>query len=482
MARKYRCMFCDITAERPKLIQHIDKKHQDMIPEGYDGARLVFDMINKTTGGKCRVCGKDTPWNPKIQRYDTLCDNPKCKEYMREQYKKNMLRVRGTYNILNDPEQQKLMLSHRKISGKYQHSDGGIITYTGEYERKALEFMDLLMEIPSKEIYSPGPTMEYMYNGKKHIYIPDFYLPLYNLIIEIKDGGDNKNKQESDSRIASREKTIEKEKLITDKGQYNYIRLTNNDFPQLIEVFMIMKKKLIDGDDSKTIKINEDNMITDLIGYVKNKVSTVNPFNKTKVLINAMQKFHYDYNPNLYDSSIAPYKTMTPEQFKSYGAGLCWDYTAFEAKYFKENIPELNYETYYIAAESNKHGYWNHCFLIFTYRDKWYWFESAWMPYNGIRGFNTKKDCLQYIAYLVYKYMNEDKCAVYIMSYDTNESLLYNIRPNQFMKIMNSRLNRSNFIPNKSSVNKYIYKYTPSKIDPISESSTSEDNDNLILF
>jgi hypothetical protein len=56
---------------------------------------------------------------------------------------------------------------------------------------------------------------------------------------------------------ASREKTIEKERLITDKGEYNYIRLTNNNFAQLIEIFMEIKKKLIEGDPNVVININE---------------------------------------------------------------------------------------------------------------------------------------------------------------------------------------------------------------------------------
>ncbi len=255
MARTYGCMYCDKRFERAKLINHINKCHQDMIPEGYDGARLVFDMINKTTGGKCRVCGASTAWNG--TRYNVLCDNPKCKEKMREEYKRNMLRVRGTYNILNDPEQQKLMLANRKISGIYKHSDGGQIQYFGSFERNFLEFIDNFLQIPSNDIISPGPTMEYEYNGKKHIYIPDFYILSINCIIEIKDGGDNKNNKQSDSMSASREKTIEKERIITDRGEYNYLRLTNNQFEQLIDLFMEIKAKILNGDDSKTIKINE---------------------------------------------------------------------------------------------------------------------------------------------------------------------------------------------------------------------------------
>lgn len=258
MAKRYKCPYCELRDERKKLIAHIDKRHEEMLPEGYDGARTVYDMINHTNGhGTCRICKKDTQWNMSSQRYDVLCGNPKCKEAMREEYKKNMIRVKGTYNILNDPEQQQKMLANRKISGKYRYSDGTVFTYTGSYEKKLLEFEDAVMNIPSKDIMMPGPTIEYMYNGKKHFYIADqLYIP-YNLIIEIKDGGDNKNGKETPGMIASREKTIEKEKVITDKGEYNYLRLTNNDFVQLIEIFMELKDHYLTGDDSKIVRVHE---------------------------------------------------------------------------------------------------------------------------------------------------------------------------------------------------------------------------------
>ena len=258
MGKRYKCPYCEKRDERKKLIDHIDKRHQEMLPDGYDGARVMYDKINHTDGhGICRVCKKDTPWNPKAQRYDVLCGNPKCKEAMREEYKKNMLRVRGTYNILNDPEQQEKMLANRSISGKYKFKDGGVVTYTGSYEKKFLEFIDEFMAIPSKDIMMPGPTLEYTYKGEKHFYITDcLYIP-YNAIIEIKDGGDNPNNKSTPGMIASREKTIQKEKLITDRGEYNYIRLTNNEFTQLIEFFMEIKEKMLNDDPSMTIRIHE---------------------------------------------------------------------------------------------------------------------------------------------------------------------------------------------------------------------------------
>ena len=287
MAKKYKCPYCEKRLIRKDLITHIDKSHKELIPENYTAARLVYNQVNKVDHGKCRVCGKPTAWSEKSGRYDVLCGDPKCKEHMREEYKKNMLRVKGTYNILNDPEQQKKMLANRSISGQYKFQDGGVLTYTGSYEKKCLEFMDVVMQIPSKDILSPGPTLEYEYNGEKHFYITDFYYIPYNLIIEVKDGGDNLNTKDSASMKASREKTIEKEHLITDRGEYNYIRLTNNNFAQLIEVFMIIKEKLLEGDDSKTYRINESQVvleITNINPSIPNNFMTKNGYeeNKTK--------------------------------------------------------------------------------------------------------------------------------------------------------------------------------------------------------
>ena len=272
MGKRYKCPYCEKRDERKKLIDHIDKRHQEMLPDGYDGARVMYDKINHTDGhGICRVCKKDTPWNPKAQRYDVLCGNPKCKEAMREEYKKNMLRVRGTYNILNDPQQQEKMLANRSISGKYKFKDGGIVTYTGSYEKKFLEFIDEFMEIPSKDIMMPGPTLEYTYKGEKHFYITDcLYIP-FNAIIEIKDGGNNPNNKLTPGMIASREKTIQKEKLITDRGEYNYIRLTNNDFTQLIEFFMEIKEKILNDDPSMTVRIHETSVSSELDKNYKTK-------------------------------------------------------------------------------------------------------------------------------------------------------------------------------------------------------------------
>lgn len=377
-SRKYPCKYCNTRLERKDLITHIERKHPEMIPENYSAARLVYNQINKVDHGKCRVCGRETSWNEKAGRYDVLCGDPKCKEKLREDYKRNMLRVRGTYNILNNPEQQKIMLANRRISGTYKFADGGLIQYTGSYEKKCLEFMDVVMQIPSKDILSPGPTMEYEFGGEKHIYIPDFYYIPYNLIIEVKDGGTNPNSKTSESMKASRQKTLEKEKIITNQGIYNYIRLTDNDFAQLIEVFMDIKEKLLEGDISKTYNINE--AVSDY--FENDKVS--NPQDLYKYMIK-----------NIKYKSNGEFKT--PDNVFNNKNGDCHD----QAYFAQQILNKLGYKTsriFFIEYNENSEvGGKTHTALFYNDRNKWYWFETAWYEMQGIKQFNSINDGIKYI-------------------------------------------------------------------------------------
>ena len=100
--RKERCPYCTFRDVKDKVISHIDKKHSELIPEGYSAARVLFNFINKKDHGTCIVCGRETPWDDKINKYKRLCGRQVCKDKLREKYKKNMVKVFGTYNILND--------------------------------------------------------------------------------------------------------------------------------------------------------------------------------------------------------------------------------------------------------------------------------------------------------------------------------------------------------------------------------------------
>ena len=255
--KKYTCPFCDEKMTRMDLISHVERKHEALIPENYSPARVVYDSINKTDHGTCMICKKPVyTWNDKICRYNNLCDNPKCREEVRRIALERHIKTYNVPTLLTNPEHQEKMLANRHISGTYKHSDGGKFTYTGKYEKAAIEFMDTVLNIPSKDIQMPGPTLEYNYQGETHTWITDIYYIPANLIIEVKDGGSNPNNR---SMPEYRAKQSAKEVMITELGTFNYLRLTNNDFAQLLECLADIKYENMDQKDAPKVvfHINE---------------------------------------------------------------------------------------------------------------------------------------------------------------------------------------------------------------------------------
>ena len=254
---RYKCPYCDKRFERRDLVAHVEQKHEDMIPENYTALRLVFNYVNKKPldyNGKCTECGGPTQWDENKGRYDRQCQKKACKESYLRKFEQNMMRTKGVTRISATADGQEKMLANRKISGEYTFQDGTKKTYTGSYERKALEFMDKVMEMDPDDIVCPGPVLEYTYEGKTHIYITDFYYQPYNLIIEVKDGGNNPNKR---NMPEYRAKQIAKEKFIIQHTNYNYLRLTDNDFSQLLSVFVDLKYEMTENTGERVIHVNE---------------------------------------------------------------------------------------------------------------------------------------------------------------------------------------------------------------------------------
>lgn len=246
--KRYKCPYCEKRVERNQLQYHIGKDHQDMIPQGYTAARVAFNYLNKKTEGHCIICGGVTDWNEDKKRYERLCNKPACKKKYVKMTEDRLKKARGVTKkeMMSDPQHQDMMLKNRSISGIYKFEDGGKVPYVGSYEKNFLEFMDQYLHVSSMDIQAPGPTIEYYFEGKKHFWITDFYYTPYNLVFDIKDGGSNPNKRQMDEYRA---KQRNKEAAIIDQGEYNYLRLTDNKFDQLIEIMMDLKDSMtvLDG-------------------------------------------------------------------------------------------------------------------------------------------------------------------------------------------------------------------------------------------
>lgn len=259
--RRIACPLCRRKDFKDKLIRHIEKDHEDIIGD-ISAEQFLYDKTHPGSG-KCIVCGNKTDWNEKTGKYHRVCSNPRCKEELRAKFKKNMIRVHGKVSLLDDAAHQAKMLAHRSISGTYVYSDGTKFTYTGSYEHKAIEFIDKVLNCNSKDIIMPGPVIDYTDQyGNSRQWITDIYYVPYNLIIEVKDGGDNPNNRQMDEYRA---KQVSKEAELIKLGEYNYLRLTDNKFVQLMEVLALLKDQEINEPNTtnKVIRINESAVYDD---------------------------------------------------------------------------------------------------------------------------------------------------------------------------------------------------------------------------
>jgi len=351
MATKYKCPYCDhMRMTKDELIGHIDEEHREMIPEGWSAGRLAFKIIYKKDHGTCVVCKRPTEWNDKRCKYQRLCGDPNCRKALRDAALKNHIKVYKCKTLLNSPIHQEKMLRNRKISGEYKFRDGGKIGYVGSYEKNFLEFMDKSLDVKSDEIIEPGPVFEYDMEGKKHFWITDFlYIP-YNLVIEVKDGGDNPNKR---NMPMYRKKEAMKDKLITEKGTYNYLKLTNNNFAQLLEIFAVMRMQMMNDEPENrrvVIRVNED---TDLLNeavdskytrsyknldefckYIKSPQEVSNWFfvNKVRWPYDNWVNFHRRHLPkiirNEWDDSRGLSITW-PDEILRTKTAICFDHAVF---------------------------------------------------------------------------------------------------------------------------------------------------------
>ena len=280
----FACPFCKERFTREDLVTHIDRKHYEELPEGFTPLRAAFHAVNRKDfkyNRPCRICKKPTPWNEDKGRYDFLCGNPTCKTAWINTMKDTMGEKYGAYRPTTTAEGLEKMLAGRKISGTYKFSSGGAVPYTGSYEKKCLEFMDKVMDIKIEDLEVPGPAVKYPYKGQDHIYIPDIYYRPYNLLIEVKDGGSNPNTHPGYSEV--RAKKIAKENYVIKHTDYNYLRLTDNDFSQLFGVFADLKMHLNNDDKSRVIHVHESGFyehmgiasMNPIVGFIPGKDAVI---------------------------------------------------------------------------------------------------------------------------------------------------------------------------------------------------------------
>lgn len=256
-AKKEKCKFCSqFFINLDEYASHMEKKHCDMIPRNMTARQYVYVLKTGRLHGDCVMCKKPTTWNEKTNKYNRFCNDPKCKEKYREIFKKRMTDKYGKATLLDDPEQQRKMLQNRKISGYYQWSTNSRykVAYTGSYERSFLEFIDKVMDFPPEDIMAPSPhNYVYIYNGEKHFYFPDFFIPSLNLEIEIKDGGDNPNMHQKIQEVDKVKEKLKDEVMISKSNPFNYLKICNKNHIMFLRYLDKAKQQELNEDKRKIV-------------------------------------------------------------------------------------------------------------------------------------------------------------------------------------------------------------------------------------
>lgn len=247
--RKVEIYKCPVCGMRFKTLngwgEHLERLHPDTIPEGYSYARYFYFIDSGKTHGNCVECHKPTEWNEVTWKYKRYCNNPECKKKYCKTAKSRMVDKYGKVHILNDPEQQRKMAVAK--SKWYTFKDGGRIPYLSSYEKDFLYTCEFVLGMSSKDIIGPSPhTYTYMYEGKQHFYIPDFYIPDLNLEIEIKDGGDNPNMHHK-IQAYDKQTEIEKDKVMLKNPSVLYFKVVNKQYEAFYK-FLLECKCAIDDD------------------------------------------------------------------------------------------------------------------------------------------------------------------------------------------------------------------------------------------
>lgn len=331
---------CPVCKQKYKTLagwgDHMDKIHPNERPEGYSTSRFFYKVKTGKTAGVCRTCKGPTQWNETSMKYAQFCTNPKCKEAYVKIAKQRMRNVYGKEYILDDPNIQKKMLAHRKISGFYTFQDGGRIGYVGSYERNFLMMLDTLLSWPSNDIIGPSPHVYYYdYENKEYdknhegrkFYIPDYYLPSLNLEIEIKQQTSTNQEFNKINRV--KEKL--KDDIMQKNKKVNYLKINDNDFREFFtylenvknddpeEVEKSMESCMIDIDKSSDEIAMENTSVKGSFPKINSMKTT-----KTEIEINPACECTYGCDKLISgngscegcEHSIATESTSTPKEVK----------------------------------------------------------------------------------------------------------------------------------------------------------------------
>lgn len=268
--KKYKCPFCIKSFPKIELLyNHVGSFHKDKLTSDKSVKQTVYDEMHPGDH-LCQICHVNKcVWIEKTGHYSTLCANPSCREEARRRFQKNYKQKYGKERTLDDPEEIREMLKKKKNSGIYKFTDGGTLSYISSYEKDFLEFYDKVLEQASSSITECDIVFKYRYENKDHLYLPDYYIKEYDLIIEIKADEDI-----SHPKILAVDKETERLKDLAVKkdGTHNFIKIVDKDYEPFYNLYNLLKNNYLSNPYTK-----------DKIIIIPKRKETIKGFNMPKL-------------------------------------------------------------------------------------------------------------------------------------------------------------------------------------------------------
>jgi endogenous inhibitor of DNA gyrase (YacG/DUF329 family) len=249
MAREkiFKCPICKRSfLSKQAVYTHMYKEHADEIPDGMSAAQYAFNLRNNKKYGLCVQCRtRKTKWNEEAERYDRFCSK-ECRDAYVAEAKRRMIKKYGKEHLLNDADHQQKMLNGRSISGHYTFdADKTAVPYTGQLEYAFLRHLNLSYGWNGKDIAQCPYVFEYVWDNKKRLYIPDYYLVQFNTIVECKSSVNNHPKYIA----VDREMEKEKDKIMLEQNEYNFIKIYDEKYAQFSYLIKLLKDLYWDSDN-----------------------------------------------------------------------------------------------------------------------------------------------------------------------------------------------------------------------------------------
>ena len=253
------CLYCrKYFRTKGDAMKHLEKFHAERLAEeGLDAAQACYLTTHPTLQGTCQCspgCTEKTEWSYKTGKPYRISPNPECRRRNTERARARLMNARGIdqHTLMSDMEHQKDMRKQKHTSGSYQFKAGGKVDYESQLDKNFLMFCDKIVELPAYAVLEAPESFPY-WDPKESVqrqYTPDYYLPDYNLLVEIKEGGAHPNTNPAYIK-ETKYKVALKDDVMKKQNKYNFIRISGANYGPFLEMLYNITHQQVDDEKPK---------------------------------------------------------------------------------------------------------------------------------------------------------------------------------------------------------------------------------------